>query len=293
MIVEKNRPLPLEVSEYRSFRATPISGTIGAEIVGVDLNDLSDVAVSELQAAFSKYLVLCVRDQQNLTPENHIRFAQIFGRLQPIPHLNHIDGYEQIQIIHRDARDDRKVTGEVFHNDSTYMKTPPRAVAMRAVALPPYGGDTAFANLYLAYETLSETMKQIVDNLQIVHSAKRLFGSGADQARYNMKGMQAGDGDLETIHPLVLTHPETGRKSLFVNPVFVQRIHGMTDLESQPILEFLFRHCSFIPLTARVKWLPGTIVLWDNWHVHHSAIGDYEGYERTLHRVTVATGTPS
>jgi taurine dioxygenase len=253
---------------------------------------VSPAQIAEIKRAFIDHVVIVFREQQGLKRENHIRFARIFGPLQPIPHIESRSDFADIQIVHRDADDQRGIVGEFFHSDSTFMQTPPTVVVMRAIKVPPFGGDTAFANLYLAYETLSPAMQATLDRLRVVHSAKRLFGSGADQGRYAMKNMSTEQGDREVVHPLVLTHPITGRKSIFVNPVYCWRIEGMTEAESTPILDFLYRHATFTPLTVRVRWEVGTVVVWDNWAAYHSAIGDYQGYERTLERVTLGGSTP-
>lgn len=289
---DKVRPAPIAAQEFKHLHLRPLSGTIGAEVHGLDLNRLTPEQEAEVRAAFAQYLVLAIRGQDGLTPENHIAFAELFGEQQPISHLDHIEGYPQIQPIHRDAGDRKRVTGELFHNDSTYLPTPPIAIAMRAIILPPAGGDTAFANMQLAYDMLSPTMKDFLQSLNVVHSAKRLFGSGADQSQVHMKAMDPAAGDQELTHPLVITHPVSGRKSVFVNPVYALRIEGLHHAESEAILAYLHAHCSQIALTARVRWEPGTLVMWDNWAAHHSAIGDYEGHQRTLHRVTVGGFRP-
>lgn len=291
-IPERQHPNPLPREDYEHFALRPLSGTIGAEIDGIDLNNLTPPHVAELRQAFARYLVLAIRNQQALTPENHITFATLFGEMQPIAHLDHLPGHHGIQAIHREANDNKRITGELFHNDSTYLTTPPIAIAMRAVTLPPAGGDTAFANLQLAFDMLSPVMQAFLESLRVVHSAKRLFGTGADQSSVHMKAMDPAEGDREVTHPLVITHPVSGRKSIFVNPAYCLRIEGMTDSESQALFAFLFDHCAQIALTARVRWEPGTLVLWDNWAAHHSAIGDYEGHQRTLHRVSVGGFTP-
>ncbi len=291
-LAERSRPRPLSTEGFERFKVRPLSGTIGAEISGVDLDRLSTPEIDDIRTAFARFLVLVFRNQGDLTPENHIAFARLFGEIQPIAHLDHIEGHSEIQPIHRHANDSKRITGELFHNDSTYMPTPPTAIAMRAIELPPAGGDTAFANLQLAYNMLSPAMQSFLESLRVVHSGKRLFGTGADQSNVHMKAMNPVEGDRELTHPLIVTHPVSGRKSPFVNPAYSIRIDGLEATESDAILSFLYNHCTQLALTARVRWEAGTLVLWDNWAAYHSAIGDYEGYARTLHRVTVGGPRP-
>jgi alpha-ketoglutarate-dependent taurine dioxygenase len=293
MLPETVRPAIVRVADYRHIRVQPLSGSIGARIDGVNLAAVTPNQMTEIKRAFADHLVIYFRDQVNFSREDHLRFAREFGEIQPIPHIEGRRDYPEIQLVHRDADDHRGIVGEAFHSDSTFMTTPPTAVVMRAIQTPPYGGDTAFANLYLAYETLSETLREFLDGLSVVHSAKKLFGSGVDQKRYAMKAMNADVGDREVVHPLVLTHPQTGRKSIFVNPVYCLRIEGMTEAESTPILDFLYRHATFIPFTARVRWEEETVLVWDNWAAYHSAVGDYQGYARTLERVTLGGRVPA
>lgn len=290
---DRIRPQPLSSEGFDRLGIRQLSGTVGAEVSGVDLNDLDAQQVAEIREAFARFLVLVFRDQEQLAPENHIRFAGLFGAMQPIVHLDHVEGYPDIQPIHRDAGDTKRITGELFHNDSTYLPTPPTAIAMRAITLPPAGGDTAFANLQLAYDMLSPAMQDFFGSLRVVHSARRLFGTGANQSGVHMKQMSPDDGDKEVSHPLIVTHPVSGRKFPFVNPAYCLRIEGLEDSESQALFDFLYAHCTQIALTARVRWEPGTLVLWDNWAAYHSAIGDYEGHQRTLHRVSVGGAVPA
>lgn len=285
------RPRIVRPAEYEHIVVRPLSGLIGAEIDGVDLNAISPEQADEIRRAFADHLVIVFRGQEALTRPNHLSFAKLFGAIAKIPHLKDHPDFPEVQFVHRDADDKGQVVGESLHCDSTFLARPPCAVVMRAMTVPPFGGDTAFANLYLSYETLSSGMRSLVDSLHVVHSAKRLFGSTADTSKYAMKEVAASEGDLEVTHPLAITHPVTGRKAIFLNPLFSLRFRDMTEEESRPILDYILRHGEFIPLTVRVRWDVGTVVVWDNLAAAHSAVGDYEGYARTLERVTVAGGT--
>jgi alpha-ketoglutarate-dependent taurine dioxygenase len=279
---------------YRRLTIKPIAGSLGAQVCGVDLSGtLDDDVRQELRRALAENLVIFFRGQTDLSRDAHLSFAQTFGKLQKIPHLVSVDGYPDVQIIERLADDSRRVVGEGFHNDSTYMETPPTSVTFRAVNVPEYGGDTAFANMYLAYETLSPLMRSWLESLRAVHSAKWLFGTGADQSKVAMKKMDPAEGDREVTHPVVCTHPVSGRKFLFLNSSYAARFVGLEAKEGQALLLFLMQHASQMAFTVRVRYEPGTILVWDNWAAHHSAIGDYPGRYRYMERVTTGGLRPS
>ena len=272
---------------YQRIGIKPLTGALGAEIEGVDLSRPLEPAVAdEILRAFQEHLVIYFRDQKPLTPEQHIQFAGLFGALQPIPHIFSIDGYPQVQKVLRETDDKRRVVGGAWHNDSTFMDTPPTAVIMRAIDIPEVGGDTLFTNLYRAYETLSPKMREIIDGLDAIHSGKKLFGTGANQKTVMMKTMDTDEGDRETVHPVVPRHPVTGRKHLFVNTVFTQRIDGMTEEESRPLLGYLYEHAALPEFTCRVRWENNMVLVWDNRAAYHRAVPDYAGHRRYLERVT-------
>ena len=277
---------------YNRIEVAPLTGAIGAEIRGVDLTrPLEDETRAEVMAAFHRHLVVWFKGQTGLTPEQHIDFARLFGPLQLIPHIRSIEGYPDVQIVRRMPEEKTLYIGEGFHADSTFLPTPPTTVTMRAVEVPPYGGDTAFQNMYIAYESLSPGMQVMLSGLKGVHSAAKVFGSKADQSRFTMKTMDPAEGDREVIHPLVRTHPATGRKSLFINRTYLIRIDGLTEAESQPILDYLRVHSAQPAFGCRVKWENDMVLIWDNRCTHHSAIGDYNAY-RYLERVTTGGEVP-
>ena len=279
---------------YKRITVKPINGSIGAEICGVNLSHSLDSEVrTEIRRALAENLVIFFRGQMDFSKEDHVSFAQTFGTLQKIPHLLSVEGHPEVQIIERLADDARRLVGEGFHNDSTYMDTPPTSVTFHAIKVPDYGGDTAFANLYLAYETLSPMFKAWLEPLRAVHSAKKLFGTGANQAIVAMKKMDPAQGDREVMHPLVGTHPVSGRQFLFLNGAYTQYIVGLDPKESQALMSFLLQHASQMAFTGRVRYEPGTVLVWDNWGAHHSAIGDYPGKYRYMERVTTGGLRPS
>ena len=279
---------------YKRIAVRPLNGAVGAEITGVQLAQPLDAEVqAEIKRAFAENLVIFLRGQKDFTPEAHVAFSSIFGPMQRIPHIFNIEGHPEVQIVERLADDKRRVVGEGFHNDSTFMDTPPTSVTMHAINVPDFGGDTAFANLYLAYETLSPTMQQWLGTLSAVHSAAKLFGTGVSQKGVMMKDMDTKEGDREVTHPVVCTHPVSGRKYVFVNSVYTQRIVGLEPAESRAILDYLIRHAAQMAFTGRVSYENGTVLVWDNWAAHHSAVADYQGKYRYMQRVTTGGVKPS
>ncbi|HEY8359189.1 MAG TPA: TauD/TfdA family dioxygenase, partial [Ramlibacter sp.] len=224
---------------YKRIVVTPLTGVLGAEIRGIDLREeLDDETWGEVLDAFHVHQVIFLPDQP-ISHEQHIAFSKRFGPMDPVPLLKSIDEHPEVQIIRREAEERGRVIGENWHADSTFLECPPAAVCMRAVDVPQWGGDTGFLSMYKAYETLSEPMKAMIDPLSVVHSATRIFGSAyAAQNRTfsstSARKMDIEAGDREVTHPLVVTHPRSGRKALYVNPVYMQRIAGMTDAESRP-----------------------------------------------------------
>jgi len=280
-------------STYRLLRIAPLTGALGAEITGVDLSQpLNEAARAEVLRALYDHLVIYFPDQPGFTRERHLELARLFGPLQKIPHIFSVEGYPDVQIVRREPGESRRYVGEGFHADSTFLATPPTTVTMHCIEAPEVGGDTAFANLQLAYETLSPAMQTLLAGLRAVHSAARLFGSrGTDPSQVMMKEMKVEEGDAEVTHPIVRTHPGSGRKGLFVHAAYTQRIEGMTAEESAPLLQFLYQHCARIEYTCRVRWRKHMVLVWDNRCTHHSAIGDYDAL-RYIERVTTGGEIP-
>jgi alpha-ketoglutarate-dependent taurine dioxygenase len=284
--------------KFKRIEVRPLNGTIGAEIRGVDLREpLDEDTWREVRQAFEDYLVVYF-PKQPITHEQHLSFSRRFGTLMQMPQLHAVDGHDEIHVIRRDADDNGRVVGENWHSDSTYMECPPAAVIMRAVTVPEFGGDTGFLNMVQAYETLSPTMRSVLDRLSAVHSATRIYGSAyhAQQRRFSAAStktdLDVAAGDREMVHPLVCTHPRSGKRFLYVNRVYVQRIEGMTEQESRPLLDFLYEHCSKFELTCRVRWAPDQVLIWDNRATMHKAIPDYVGRARYMTRTTIAGPRP-
>ena len=282
---------------YRHIKATPLSGAIGAEIEGVELSrDLDDETFSEVHRALLDHLVIFFRDQR-LTPEQHLAFGRRFGRLNVHDFVPGLPEHPEIMEIVKDAPDRGYNFGGVWHSDVTYLEAPAMGSILYAHEAPPYGGDTLFANMYLAYESLSPGLRAVLDGLEAVHSARSSYSPTGRQARRETGSvsMSVDIGDTaynEVIHPVVRTHPETGRRLLFVNPNFTVRFAGMTEAESAPLLGYLFRHQQRPEFCCRFRWSDRAVAFWDNRCTQHFAINDYHGFRRRMHRVTIDGDRP-
>lgn len=244
-----------------------LTGSTGAEISGVDLGDLDADTFATVRDALLEHGVVVFHDQ-DLTPEAHKAFGERFGPLHTHPAAPGVDGHPEILLLQNYGKQ-RSIT-EVWHSDVTCEARPPAISILHARQLPDHGGDTMWANQYLAYDRLSDGMKRMLEGLRAVHEA------------FN----------LESVHPVVRTHPESGRKALFVNAGFTRRFEDMTVEESRPLLDLLIRHATTPDLVYRHRWSPGDVCMWDNRGVMHFAVHDYDDQPRTMHRVTVQGDEP-
>jgi taurine dioxygenase len=270
----------------------PISGALGAELSGVDLGrDLDDATIKEIRQALLDHCVIFFRDQE-FDAAQHKRLARRFGEIFVHPNYAGTQADPEIVEIRREPGD-KKVVGEDWHTDTTMMAEPPMGAILFAVEVPPYGGDTLFANQYLAYETLSEGMKKLLGGLRAVHSDRTVAGPKVDNTGRSTKA-RADDAWRETIntHPVVRTHPETGRKLLYVNYSYTMGFEGMTETESRPLLDFLLEHGHRPEFTCRFRWTKGAVAFWDNRCVKHLAINDAGPYRRYMRRVQIAGDRP-
>lgn len=275
----------------------PLSGTLGAEVTGVDISaPLDEPAFASLEALFLDRKVLALRGQ-SLEPDTLLAFAKRWGDVHFYPYMTGLPGTPEVfEIVTTPAA--TRVFGNRWHTDQMYDPKPVKVTILHARELPPVGGDTLFTDLEAAWAALSEGMKRMLAGL-------RIHCDGADRSRYGGKSREEwyAGGDMQkkltgaapepriAIHPLVRTHPETGRKCLFIGDQ-VQRFDGMTREESAPLLAFLMRHIQRPEFTCRIRWAPGTLVLWDNRCTCHYAIADYAGHTRRMHRVTIAGDVP-
>jgi taurine dioxygenase len=268
----------------------PVAGALGAEVSGLDLaRPLDDATVAALRQAWLEHLVLFFRDQ-DLSPAQFLAFARRFGEPIEYPFVRGLDDYPEIIPVLKLAHE-RVNFGGVWHSDTAYLDVPPMASMLVAREIPPFGGDTLFANMYLAYETLSDGMKRMLDGLVAVNSSAKADASRTREDRMKDRAREAAR-DYVAAHPVVRRHPETGRRALYVNVAHTVRFDGMTEEESAPLLAFLFQHQIRPELTCRFRWRPGSIAFWDNRCAQHHAINDYRGHRRLLHRVTLAGDTP-
>jgi taurine dioxygenase len=276
----------------RPFEIRPLSGVLGAELVGLDLSQpLSAATTSAIEAAFLAHHVLAIRDQ-NLGAEQQMAFGRHFGELDSHPFVLGTAEHPELLEIITEPDDDANFGGG-WHTDVTFLDEPDLGSILYAVELPPVGGDTLFANQHAAYDALSPTMQRLLEGLVAIHSAGPQYAEGGQSTK--SKSMMTKNADLadrRVEHPLVRTHPETGRKSLYVNRAFTIGIVGMHRAESAALLEFLFQHAVQERFTCRVRWEPGTLTMWDNRSVQHYALHDYAGHSRHMRRITVKGDRP-
>lgn len=269
------------------MQVTPISPTIGAEVSGVDLAALNDAAFADIHAAFVEHSVLVFRDQPQLTPQQQVSFARRFGPLHTHPAAPTLEGHPEVFVIHAHANS-KVANGNGWHTDVSCDEQPPLATLLQLHLLPPSGGDTLFASMFAAFETLSPHMQEFLMGLQAHHESEHIY-----RGRYADRGVDDTDRAYPSaLHPVVRTHPDSGRKALYVNPSFTTRIDGLSKAESDMLLEMLYSHQQRPEFQMRLTWQPNTLALWDNRCTQHFALWDYWPNERKGHRVTVLGERP-
>jgi taurine dioxygenase len=258
-------------------RVKKLAGALGAEITGVDLRELPDAETfGAIRSTFLEHEVICIRDQGAMTPDDQLAFARLWGEVSIHPYVPSIDGYPGVMKIY----DPNPIT-QTWHADTTHSAQPPALTLLLARVLPDVGGDTMFASASRAYESLSPGLQSVLGELRAVHHGTELAAeAGLDRAA------------VTATHPVVRTHPETGRKALFVNSNYVSDFEGWTEAESAPLLEYLYAHIGRPEHTYRHRWLDGDLIIWDNRCTQHAVVADTAGAERVLHRVTIAGDTP-
>jgi len=278
-----------------NFEIKPIANSLGAEVLGLNLGQpLSPATEEELQQAFLDYLVLCFRDQ-HFNPKGLLQLTQRLGGAGETPYLTGLSEYPDVVPVIKEVGEKSALTfGAGWHTDFTFQEHPPSRTLLYAVDVPETGGDTLYCNLYQAYEALSHGMQQMLEGLTAIHSAVRSYGPDAT-LKDRMENMTIVNDESEPNlmeHPVIRTHPDTGRKALWVNPVYTIRFKDMTETESAPILKYVNDLAVSSEFTCRVKWQPGSLTMWDNRCTQHCATSDYQGQRREMLRTTVAGDRP-
>lgn len=284
-----NAALPASHIEVR-----PVAAAMGAEVMG-DLRDLSGDAFAELRQALWRHKMLFARGQ-HWTHAEHEAFALRWGPFAPDAYTHGVVGHPGVQPLIKEADHRSKgLFGSGWHTDSPFLPEPPGMTILRSVEVPPYGGDTVWANCALAYRTLSPAMQTMLRPLKVRMSAVNNAHTQklADGKELNFASDEAREAAFTgNAHPLVRTHPMTGELALFVDEVYAVGIEGMTQAESLPLLDFLCRHITQHHYTVRLKWEPGMVAMWDNRGALHLAANDYDGFRREMYRTTMAGERP-
>jgi alpha-ketoglutarate-dependent taurine dioxygenase len=293
-IVVAGRPMPV----FRRLEVEPLTGACGCEVKGVDLSvPLDDQTLAELMQAFEHFLVVMFRGQV-LTPVQHKAFSRYFGEITELPQAPTYGGHSDMQEVRREADEPESVVPsfEHFHTDSPFLERPPLCIVMRALAAPRYGGDTAFSNMYLVYEDLSDGLRKMLEGLQVVYSGKDIWSKNAkldkDKQLRLREGHSFTEAQLESIHPAVRRHPRTGRKALYVTSAYFKRFVDWSEEESRSFLAYLQSLTQRIQYHCRIRWQPDTLIVWDNRFLQHRGIHDYRHERRHLVRTTVIGERP-
>jgi len=279
-----------------TLQIRPLAGALGAEVTGVAVDRIDDAGFQALRGALQRFGVLCIRNQE-LTRDSQLAFAKRWGTPDQHPIANAIEGYPEIIRVLKPAGESA-FFGTSWHTDNSFFECPSAITVLYGEKVPPQGGDTLFASMERAHETLSAPLRAFIEPMQAVHSAGRAY-----DPRTTGDAKYSGDAAItytysdaiydETEHPIVRTHVETGRKSLYVNEMFTERIVGLEAHESDALLKMLYAHATRPEFCCRVRWFDGTLTLWDNRFVQHYAIDDYADYERLMYRVTIGGERPS
>jgi taurine dioxygenase len=296
-----NHALPARFIEVK-----PLAAAMGAEIGGVSIPDLSGEAFAEVEAALFRHKMIFFRDQR-LSHAEHDQFTLRFGPAAEDAYTAGVPGHENVQPVIKEADNrSRMVFGSGWHTDSPFLPQPPAITSLRSVEVPPFGGDTIWANTALAYATLSEAYRQMISGLRVHFSMRDVLRTAHDAVELSdtPMGRLAATRDAPelpdylrekvdgSIHPIVRTHPAIGEKALYLDGTYAVGIEGMADEEAQSILGFLLNFMVQHEFTCRLRWEPGTVVVWDNRLCIHQAFNDYPGYRREMYRTTVAGETP-
>jgi|EndMetStandDraft_4_1072995.scaffolds.fasta_scaffold70368_2 taurine dioxygenase len=276
---------------FQRFEVSPLTGALGADVRGIDLASRPDDATFEdLRRALHQHHVLAVRGQ-HLTPQTLHEVARRFGPFSGNPIHGPMEGFDDIVRFEREPDDTGKVIGEEWHMDLAWMAKPPGITMLYGEVIPPVGGDTCFASLEQVYRALSPGMKALLGGLTSIHSGKGVYAINAAQKRLAIRNDAQSADAVEVEHPLICAHPATGRPYVFVSSV-LQRFKGMSEEETKAIVDYLVALATRPEFTCRVRWEEGTLTMWDNPVLLHTAINDYSGYRRVTYRTTVEGWVP-
>ncbi|MCE9649625.1 MAG: TauD/TfdA family dioxygenase [Parvibaculum sp.] len=265
-----------------------MTGACGAEVLGVDLTKLSNSDMETVRQTYADYGVVFFRDQQ-LTPQDHIAFARRWGDIVVNKFFTPTENPEIAEV--RKEKEQTTNIGGGWHTDHSYDVEPAMGSVLVARNLPEEGGDTLFASMYAAYDALSPGLKTTLEGMRAVHSNAHVFGAAGVYKSSDQGGGFKGENLVsDATHPVVITHPMSGRKALYVNPGFTLHFEGWTFQESRPLLDYLFAHAVKPEFTCRFRWQPGSVAFWDNRATWHYAANDYHGHQRLMHRITIAGG---
>lgn len=277
-------------SKFNTIEVSPLSPALGGIISGVDIAaGISDEQFAEIRQAFIDYSVIFLRDQQ-ITPDQHIEFARRWGEINVNRFFQAVDSHPIIAEVRKEAEQKANIGAE-WHTDHSYDEIPAMGSILYAREVPSVGGDTLFASMYAAYDALSDGLKQMLSSMNAEHSSRHVFGEIAYSDRdLDDLGSRLGNTDAATqdsIHPVIIKHPLSGRPALYVNRDFTVKFENWTQEESQPLLDYLYGHARQNEFTCRFHWQKGSMAIWDNRATHHCALNDYHGERRLMHRITI------
>lgn len=267
------------------MQVKPLTGGLGAEIIGADIKDQS--CIEDINQAFANHSVIVIRDQ-DIGPDDHLTFARHFGEINVNRFFSALPDHPEIAVVFKD-KDQKEAVGEGWHTDHSYDDAPALGSILHAIEVPKVGGDTLFVSMSMAFDTLSPSMQKFVKGLKAWHSSRHVFGATTTDSEAAKTGRLSNQeaATQDVLHPMVIRHPLLGKSCLYVNPVFTTHIEGLSIEESKAILDMLYTHCMQPEFQCRVRWQQGDITMWDNRATWHKAINDYHGHRRLMHRVTV------
>lgn len=273
----------------------PLTGVVGAEVRGLALDDLSDRDLEEFRRLICRYEVVVVRDQ-DLDPDRQSVFSRRLGPPGEVPFVSTMEEHPEVIRVVKEADEGHAFNfGGAWHSDFSFQTEPPTFTVLRAVDVPPYGGDTVFASMSAAWSALPENVQRDLTGVRAVHTARDAYSRRMQPVHSGMRNMviTCDDSALDThVHPLVCRHPEVDKTVLFFNRAYVRDIEGLDDDKARALIDFLHTHTTDVRFTYRHRWLPGDVVIWDNRSTQHYALNDYAGFRRELHRTTVAGSPP-